>query len=56
MRDAALVVEGDHPLGRARLIGDDEADAWSELARMPLDFGGAGRTAPTPLATIQVSF
>ena len=35
----ALVVEGDHPLGRARQIGDDEADTWNKVARMPLDFG-----------------
>ena len=36
---AALVVEGDDPLGRARQVGDDEADARIKLARMPLDLG-----------------
>jgi hypothetical protein len=36
---AALVVEGDDPLGRARRVGDDEADARIKLVRMPLDFG-----------------
>jgi hypothetical protein len=34
---AALVVEGDNPLGRARQIGDDEANARVQLARMPFD-------------------
>jgi hypothetical protein len=29
----ALVVEGDDPLGRARQIGDDEANARTKLAR-----------------------
>src|SRR5690349_6134627 len=36
---AALVVEGDDALGRARQIANDEADAWVQLARMPLDLG-----------------
>ena len=27
------------PLGRARQVGDDKADARIKLARMPLDFG-----------------
>ena len=36
---AALVVEGDHPLGRARQVGDDEANARTKLAGMPLDLG-----------------
>jgi hypothetical protein len=31
---AALVVEGDDILGRHRHVGDDEADAWIEFARM----------------------
>ena len=35
---AALVVEGDDPVGRTRQVGDDEADARIKLARMPLDF------------------
>jgi hypothetical protein len=33
----ALVVEGDDILGRSRHVGDDEADAWIEFARMPFD-------------------
>ena len=36
---AALVVEGDDALGRARQVGDDETDARLQLARMPLDLG-----------------
>jgi hypothetical protein len=36
---AALVVEGDDPLGRARQVGDDKADARIKLAGMPFDFG-----------------
>src|ERR1700704_1511530 len=39
LRRAALVVECDDPLGRARQVGDDEADARIKLARVPLDFG-----------------
>jgi hypothetical protein len=34
---AALVVEGDDPLGRPRQVGHDEADARVKLARMPFD-------------------
>jgi hypothetical protein len=33
------VVESDDPVGRARQVGDDEADARNKLARMPLDLG-----------------
>jgi hypothetical protein len=29
---AALIVEGDNPLGRAGQVGDDEADARNKLA------------------------
>ena len=36
---AALVVEGDDRLGRARQVGDLEADARIKLVRVPLDFG-----------------
>jgi len=44
---AALVVEDDDPLGRARQVGDDEADTRIKLARMPLDFGDhPARLAP----------
>src|ERR1700730_11901850 len=35
----ALVVEGDDIFGRPRHVGDDEADAWIEIARMPFDLG-----------------
>jgi hypothetical protein len=35
----ALVIEGNHTLGRARQVGDDEADARIKFARMPLDLG-----------------
>ena len=34
---AALVVEGDDILGGSRHVGDDVADAWIKLARMPFD-------------------
>jgi hypothetical protein len=33
----ALIVEGDDPVGRARRVGDDEADARIKLAGMPFD-------------------
>jgi hypothetical protein len=36
---AALVVEGDDILGGSRHVGDDEADARIEFARMPFDLG-----------------
>src|SRR3954447_17373723 len=36
---AALVLEGDNTLGRARQVGDDEADARIQLARMPFYLG-----------------
>ena len=39
LRRAALIVEGDNPLSRARQVGDDEADARNKLARMPLYLG-----------------
>src|SRR5580704_14672594 len=45
---AALIVEGHDPLGRARQVGHDEADAGVEFARMPLDLGhDAARHLPT---------
>ena len=37
LRRAAVVVEGDDPLGRARQVGDDEADPRIKLAGVPLD-------------------
>ena len=36
---AALVLEDDDALGRARQVGDDETDARVQLARMPFDLG-----------------
>jgi hypothetical protein len=46
-RCAALVVEGDDPLGRPGQIDDDEADAPVHRARMPLDLGhDAARLVP----------
>ncbi len=39
LRSAALIVESDDPLRRARQVGDDEADAGIKLARMPLVSG-----------------
>jgi len=36
---ATLVVEHHDPIGTAREVGDDEADARVKLARMPLDLG-----------------
>ena len=32
-------IEGDDIFGRPRHVGDDEADAWIEIARMPFDLG-----------------
>src|ERR1051325_8868017 len=34
---ATPVIEGDNTLGRPRQVGDDEADAGVQLARMPFD-------------------
>ncbi len=39
LRRASSIVELRHPLGRSRQVGDDEADARVQLARMPLDLG-----------------
>jgi len=36
---AALITESDDILGRARQVGDDEANARIEFARVPLDLG-----------------
>ena len=35
----ALIIERDNALGRPRQIGNDEADARVQLARMPFDLG-----------------
>jgi hypothetical protein len=46
---AALIVKGDDILGGARHVGDDEADARIEFARMPFDLGDdAARPRPGP--------
>lgn len=46
---AALVVEQDHPVPLHGQIGDDEADLWEQLARMPFDLGNdTVRLVPTP--------
>ena len=36
---ATLVVEAHHPVRVHRHIGDNEADFWEQLARMPFDLG-----------------
>ena len=38
-RRASLIVEGDDALGRSRQIGEGEADALIQVARMPSDLG-----------------
>jgi hypothetical protein len=44
---AALVVESDGVLGRARHVGDDEAESRIEFAQMPFDLGDdPGRPRP----------
>lgn len=37
LRRAALIVEGDHPLGGAGQVGYDKPDARIQFARMPID-------------------
>src|SRR3954471_144000 len=39
LRRAALIVKGDHPLGRAAQVGHQEAHPWIEFTRMRLDLG-----------------
>ena len=39
VRSAAVIVGSDDPLGWSCQVGDDEADARVQLARMPLDIG-----------------
>jgi hypothetical protein len=42
-----MIVETDNPLGRARQVGDDEADAGIKLAGVPLNLGDhAARRLP----------
>ena len=36
---AALVVEGDNPLGRTAHVGDNESDAGIKLSGVPFDLG-----------------
>src|SRR3954471_20762593 len=46
---AALVIEGDDALGRARQVSDDETDARVQFARMPFDLGhDVARLIPAP--------
>ena len=37
LASAARIAEGDHPIGRTRQVGDDEADAQNGFAGMPHD-------------------
>jgi len=46
LRFASLIVEGHHPLGGARQVGDDEADTGDQFAGMPFDLG---HHAPLPV-------
>ena len=39
LRRAALIVKGDHPLGRTAQVGDQKAHPGIEFARVPLDLG-----------------
>jgi len=39
LRRTPLIVEGRYPLGGAAQVGDDEADAGIQFARMPFDLG-----------------
>ncbi len=39
LRGAALIVEGHHPFRWSAQVGDDEADAGVQFARMPFDLG-----------------
>ena len=39
LRFAALIVEGDHPLGWSGEIGDDKANTGIQFARMPFYLG-----------------
>ena len=50
----SIVVEGDHPLGRARHAGDDVSDARNKLARMPAMPGRVPiHTAPVDPGIVQ---
>src|SRR5262249_43088857 len=51
----ARVVKGDDPLGRARQVGDDKADARIKLARMPLDFAITRRLRPASGLIAEIS-
>src|SRR5918993_4803781 len=39
LRRATLVIESDHPLGRAAQVGDQKANTRVEFTWMPLDLG-----------------
>src|SRR5262249_1508609 len=48
--------ESDDPFGRARQVGDDEADVRIKLARVPLDLGDhPARLAPAPCLIGEIS-
>ena len=36
---AALIIEPHHPIRLHGQVGDDEADLWKQLARVPFDLG-----------------
>jgi len=51
LRHAALIVEGDNPLGRSAHVRHDEADAGIKLAWVPLDLGGPAPSGGGPCLT-----
>lgn len=52
---SALVVEPDHPVPLQGQIGDDEADLWEQLARMPFDLGNdTARLVPTQRLILEI--
>src|SRR6516162_701866 len=52
LRRAALVVEGDDPLGRPRQIGHDKADTRVKLAMMSFDLGHNAARLTSALSSI----
>ena len=52
---AALIIEPHHPVWLHRQIGEDEADAGEQLARMPFDLGyHAARLVPALRLILEV--